>query len=112
MIPALLAAAALHLQAAATVQLQIRVFDGAREVTAETRVVLYHAGDRATRVAESSAGTGLDEAVPAGLYDAQAIRSHDGRVLNIRWAERLVVMPYADERGRHLEVINFQTDFG
>jgi hypothetical protein len=108
----LLAAAALHLQAAASVQLQIRVFDGADEVTADTRIVLYHAGDRSAAVAQSLGRTGLDNTVEPGLYDAQAIRSRNGQVVSIQWAERLVVMPYPDERGRHLEVINFQAGFG
>ena len=40
------------------------------------------------------------------------IHEREGRVLNIRWAERLIVMPYPDEDGRHLEVINFQNGFG
>jgi len=46
------------------------------------------------------------------IYDAQAIQEREGRVVNIRWAQRLVVMPYPDEQGRHLEVINFQNGFG
>jgi hypothetical protein len=36
----------------------------------------------------------------------------EGKVANIRWAERLVVMPYPDEGGRHLEVVNFTNGFG
>ena len=32
--------------------------------------------------------------------------------MTIRWAERLVVMPYPDEDGHHLEVINSQSGFG
>src|SRR5438094_639297 len=58
------------------------------------------------------AGPGVRVTVPPGFYDAQAIRERDGRVLNIRWAERLVVMAYPDEAGHHLEVINFQNGFG
>jgi hypothetical protein len=104
--------AALAVQAPATVRLQIRVFNAAEEVTSETRVTLYKAGDHASAVATSPAGMGFDAAVPAGLYDAQAIHERDSRVVNIRWAERLVVMPYPDEAGVHLEVINFQSDFG
>ena len=50
--------------------------------------------------------------VPRGIYDVQAIHERDGRVVDIRWANRLVVMPYPDERGHHLEVINFQNGFG
>jgi hypothetical protein len=33
-------------------------------------------------------------------------------VVGIRWAERLVVMAYPDEGGRHLEVVNLQAGFG
>jgi hypothetical protein len=42
----------------------------------------------------------------------QALREREGRVVTIRWAQRLVVMPYPDEEGRHLEVINFQNGYG
>jgi hypothetical protein len=106
--------AALLLQTAPSpLTLQIRVFDGLDEVTNETHVKIYPAGERQKPVSETS------EAVPVvrvtvapGFYDAQAIREKDGRVLNIRWAERLVVMAYPDEAGRHLEVINFQNGFG
>jgi hypothetical protein len=103
---------ALAVQAPATVRLQVRVFNAAEEVTGETRVTLYKAGDHASPVAVSPSHRLLDVDVPAGLYDAQAIHEKDSRVLNIRWAERLVVMPYPDEAGVHLEVINFESDFG
>lgn len=105
-------AAALVIQTPATVRLQIRVFDGSEEVTADSRVTLYKAGAHETAVASSSTRTGFDAPVPPGLYDAQVIRTKDSRVVNIRWAERLVVMPYPDEAGTHLEVVNFQADFG
>jgi hypothetical protein len=50
--------------------------------------------------------------VPPGIYDAQVVRERDRQVLSIRWAQRLVVMPYPDEGGHHLEVVNFMTGFG
>jgi hypothetical protein len=50
--------------------------------------------------------------VPTALYDVQAIRERLGQVVGLRWAERLVVMAYPDERGHHLEVINLKTGFG
>ena len=50
--------------------------------------------------------------VPPGIYDAQAVHERDRRVVSIRWAERLVVMPYPDEAGHHLEVINFDAGYG
>jgi hypothetical protein len=93
--------------------LELRLFNGTEEVTAHTRISVHRAGDRAEPVAQLPAGTAQIEIdVPPGLYDVQAVRESDGRALNIRWAQRLVVMPYPDERGRHLEVINFQNGFG
>jgi hypothetical protein len=93
--------------------LELRVFLGADEVTPETRVTVHRAGERTNPVAQVPARTGrLELTVPAGIYDAQAIREVDGKVANIRWAERLVVMPYPDEGGHHLEVLNFSTGFG
>lgn len=95
--------------------LEIRVFNGPDDVTAQTRVTVHRAGERSEPVArvragEGRAGTGVR--VPPGIYDAQAVREQDARVVNIRWAERLVVMPYPDEGGHHLEVINFKPGYG
>jgi hypothetical protein len=93
--------------------LEIRVFHGLEEVTAETRVTVHRAGERGQPVAQIGRGdAGRTMKVAPGLYDCQAVRERDGRVLNIRWAERLVVMPYPDEAGYHLEVINLMTGFG
>lgn len=93
--------------------LEIRVFSGAEEVSSQTRVTVHRAGERGQALAQLPAGSArLLLQVPPGLYDVQAIRERDGRVVNIRWAERLVVMPYPDEAGRHLEVINFRNGFG
>jgi hypothetical protein len=99
--------------APATLALEIRVFAGSDEVTGETRVAIHRAGERSAPVVQSQTGTAQHLFnVPAGIYDAQVVRERDGRVLNIRWAERLVVMPYPDEAGRHLEVINFTNGYG
>ena len=93
--------------------LEVRIFLGAEEVTAETRVTLHRAGQRAEPVAQTTGRQGrIELAVAPGIYDLQALRERDGRVLNIRWAERLVVMEYPDESGRHLEVINFTNGYG
>ena len=93
--------------------LEIRVFLGAEEVSAETRVTVHKAGDRSAALAQAQGKEGLHVfSVPAGIYDAQVLRERDGRVLNIRWAERLIVMPYPDENGRHLEVVNFTNGYG
>jgi hypothetical protein len=92
--------------------LEIRVFNGTDDVTTQTRVTIYRAGERSQAVARVRIGEAGRVRVPAGIYDAQAVREQDGRVVNIRWAERLVVMPYPDEGGRHLEVINFMPGYG
>ena len=96
----------------ASIHLQFRVFDGPQEVTTETRIKLFKSGERQSAVAELGADQPHEADVAEGLYDAQAIHEKDGRVVSIRWAERLVVMPYPDEQGAHLEVINFHAEFG
>jgi len=97
----------------AALTLELRVFDGAEEVTSQTRLTVHRAGERR----ESIPHTRVEDArvqlkVPPGIYDVQAMHEREGRVINIRWANRLVVMPYPDERGHHLEVINFRNGFG
>lgn len=92
----------------ATIALRIRVFDGPDEVTPHARVTVYKAGDRATPIPEAN---GMRK-VPPGFYDAQVLREQDGRLVGIKWAERLVVMAYPDEAGEHLEVINLRQDYG
>jgi hypothetical protein len=93
--------------------LEVRVFHGPEEVTAETRVTVHRAGERAQPLALLELRGGAKSVTLApGIYDVQTIRERDGRVVSIRWAERLVVMPYPDEAGRHLEVINFTNGFG
>jgi hypothetical protein len=93
--------------------LELRVFNGVEDVTSQTRVAVHRAGERTAPVVQLNPGHPSHTAdVPPGIYDVQAIQERDGRVVNIRWVERLVVMPYPDENGRHLEVINFQNGFG
>jgi hypothetical protein len=93
--------------------LELRVFDGAEEVTAHTRVTVHHAGARGEPLAQATSPDGrVQLQVPSGIYDVQAVHEQDGRVVNIRWANRLVVMAYPDEAGQHLEVINFKTGYG
>ena len=93
--------------------LELRVFNGIDEVTAETRATIHRAGDRGEPLLHASSADGRVEVrLAPGIYDVQAIHEREGRVLNIRWANRLVVMPYPDEPGHHLEVINFRNGFG
>jgi hypothetical protein len=99
--------------ATAPLTLEIRVFDGVEEVTSQTRATLHRTGERGDPLNQWPAGSAsLEVQVPEGIYDVQVIRERDGRVVNIRWAQRLVVMPYPDEGGHHLEILNFQNGFG
>jgi hypothetical protein len=93
-------------------KLEIRTYRGTEDVSAATRVIVHHAGQREQPVGKISPGSKRTIGVVPGVYDAQAIHERDGRVLNIRWAQRFVVMPYPDEGGHHLEVINFMNGFG
>jgi uncharacterized protein with GYD domain len=97
---------------AGTVRLEVRVFDGTVDVTAHTRVQVYPSGTRNAPVASPTRGERHIVDVLPGLYDVQAIVERDGRVVGIRWAERLAVMAYPDEAGDHLEVINLKSGFG
>ncbi len=88
---------------------EFRVFDGADEVTRETRVRVYVNGQKENGVPADAAGR-----VPLGpgLYDVQLIRERNGQVTAIRWIEHLLVMRYPDEEGGHLEVANFKPQYG
>lgn len=91
-----------------SIALQIRVFDGPNDVTSQSRIVVFKAGDRQAPIPETAGAFN----VAPGFYDAQVIREQDGKVAGIRWAEQLVVMAYPDEAGRHLEVVNLQAGYG
>ena len=93
--------------------LELRVFNGPQEVTSAARITVHPAGDRGEPLAQTTGrGGAIELEVPPGIYDVQAIEERDGRVVNIQWAHRLVVMPYPDEGGRHLEVLNFKPGYG
>ena len=95
--------------------LEVRAFNGTEDVTAQSRFTVHRAGERQTSVTPAPIRMGDGQPalqVPSGVYDVQAIHERDGKVVNIRWANRLVVMPYPDEKGHHLEVINFKNGFG
>jgi hypothetical protein len=98
---------------AAALALEFRAFNGSEEVTPQVRVTIHRAGERGEPFKSPKPADGRVEVeVPPGIYDLQAIHEREGRVLSIRWANRLVVMPYPDEQGRHLEVVNFKNGFG
>jgi len=93
-----------------TIRTEFRVFDGVIEVSAETRLRVRPSGSTETgQILEAGA---LSADLPAGLYDVQAVRQKAGQAVNVRWAERLLVMAYPDEGGHHLEVINFAEEHG
>ncbi len=93
-----------------TIRTEFRVFHGTAEVTAEIRLRIRPSGSAdAGRLVE---GPPLAVDLPVGLYDVQAVRQRAGEVVDVRWAERLHVMAYPDEGGRHLEVINFTDGYG
>jgi hypothetical protein len=93
--------------------LELRAFVGTEEVTAQTRATIHRAGDRGEPLSQAMPANGrIEQRLPAGIYDVQAMHVRESRVLNIRWANRLVLMAYPDEAGQHLEVINFKNGFG
>jgi hypothetical protein len=97
-----------------TIRLEVRVFDGSDDVTADSRVKLYPKGQRTSDIPMTAAGAGqaTTAMVPVGFYDAQAMRERHGAAPNIRWAQQWLVQRYPDEYGRHLEVINYKTGYG
>ena len=96
-----------------TVRLQLRVFNGTEDVTRETRVQLYPRGQRSASLPlVLGPDLAYEATVSVGLYDIQAIREHNGQVAGIRWVEHVLVQRYPDEYGRHLQVVNFQPQYG
>jgi hypothetical protein len=95
----------------AHVRAEFRIFAGHEEITGSTRLRIMPTGTR-EQPTTLTEGAALATNVAAGIYDVQALRLKQGSIVGIRWAERLVVMYYPDEAGRHLEVINFQPGFG
>jgi hypothetical protein len=95
----------------AKVRAEFRIFSGTEEITGSTRLRIMPTGARDRPMALPE-GAQLVTDLAAGIYDVQALRHRQGAIVGIRWAERLVVMYYPDEGGRHLEVINFQPGFG
>ena len=93
------------------VNVEFRVFAGTEEITASTRLRIMPTGSRDAPLTVSE-GKRLIATVAPAIYDVQALRLRSGGIVAIRWAERLVVMHYPDEAGRHLQVINFDEGYG
>lgn len=96
-------------QAPRPVQCEFRAFDGADEVTRDTRITVYPNGRKEGGTPADKAGR---VALLPGLYDVQVLRERDGRVVGIRWIEHLVIMRYPDEEDRHVEAVNFNPQYG
>lgn len=94
------------------IECEFRVFDGEDEVTSDSSVHIFPTGTRQSGIPIQPADGRLLVHVAPAIYDAQVVRLKEGQVSNIRWSERLVIMRYPDENGRHLEVINFRPRFG
>ncbi len=95
----------------APVTAEFRVFAGTEEITGTTRIRIMPTGAR-SQASEVKAAVPLTVTVPPGIYDVQVLRMRPEGIVGIKWAERLVVMHYPDEGGRHLEVINFEPGYG
>jgi hypothetical protein len=95
--------------AQAPVLTEFRVFDGLNEVTAVTRLRVVPAGRRNAPAVDASRSP---IALAPSMYDVQALRTRDPGIVSIKWVERLAIVHYPDEGGRHLEVINFRPGFG
>jgi hypothetical protein len=95
----------------APVTAEFRVFAGSEEITASTRLRIMPTGTREKSITVRE-GKGLLTMLAPGIYDVQALRLRAEGIVAIRWAERLVIMHYPDEAGRHLEVINFEAGYG
>jgi hypothetical protein len=90
---------------------EFRIFAGREEITHTTRLRVVPSGTREGMIPVGPAKT-LTVSLSPGIYDVQAFRTRQDAVVGIKWTERLVVMHYPDEGGRHLEVINFEPGFG
>lgn len=89
--------------------LEVRVFDGAKEVSSECRVIVYPSGERAKA---QTASAPLHWTLPPGRYDAEGVLAHESVVEKVKGAIGWTLQPYPDEQDSHLEVINFQSGYG
>lgn len=100
-------------QPAAALSLGVRVFRGPTEVTRDTTVTVYEAGNRTHGTAVPAVG-GAERQVrlPAGRYDLQLVQQQNGKVVGISWTSLRLLVDYPGEYQRHLEVINFERGWG
>ena len=101
------------MQATQPLSLHVRVFRGQAEVTKETAVTVFPAGVRINgQPAPLVAGNERRLPLVAGQYDLQLVQEQDGKVNGIAWTTLRLLVHYPGEGGRHLEVLNFEKDWG
>jgi hypothetical protein len=100
-------------QAAVPLSLHVRVFRGQAEVTRQTDVLVFPAGVRTNGQPAPLASSGV-RMLPlrAGQYDLQLVQHEDGKVNGVVWTTLRLLVAYPGEAGRHLEVLNFEKDWG
>ena len=108
-----LALLSMGMQAPSPLALDVRVFRGATEVTRDTNVTVFPAGARSNGRPAPLVATG-ERRLPltAGQYDLQLVQHQDGKVSGIAWTTLRLVVAYPGASGRHLEVLNFDKNWG
>lgn len=96
----------------APVLCEFLVFDGDHDVTGNAFLHVYASGSREHELSVEPSDGRLQISLPTAIYDVQAFGREDEGIVNVKWTERIVVTHYPDERGEHLEVINFKPRFG
>ena len=99
-------------QAALPLSLDVRVFRGKAEVTGETTVTVFPAGNRTDGAPAPLVGGERRLPLTAGQYDLQLVQHQDGKVSGIAWTTLRLLVQYPGEAGRHLEVLNFEKGWG
>lgn len=93
--------------------LDIRVFQGATEVTRESTVAIYRNGERTRGRRLPLVETGARRvALRTGAYDVQLLQEQDGKVNAVAWSTLRLHVDYPLEGQPHLEVLNFDQTHG
>lgn len=102
------------MQAAPPLSLHVRVFRGQTEVTRNTTVTAFPAGQRTNgrQLAQTAESRERQLPLAAGQYDLQLVQHEDGKVSGIAWTTLRLLVEYPGEAGHHLEVLNFEKDWG
>jgi hypothetical protein len=102
------------IQAVPPLSLHVRVFRGQAEVTRDTTVTVFPAGQRTNgrQLAQTPESSERQLPLAAGQYDLQLVQHEDGKVSGIAWTTLRLLVDYPGEAGHHLEVLNFEKDWG